>query len=70
MEDVADDQHPGRTPLVEGSSAPVTGVAGHRSIAPHDSRYVRPTSVRWPDHLWIVSELFVYETATSPWSLT
>ena len=38
-------------------------------FTPHDSRYVRLTSLgqAWPDYLWSVSELFVYETATSPW---
>jgi hypothetical protein len=38
-------------------------------FTPHDSRYVRLTSLgqAWPGSLWSVSELFVYETATSPW---
>jgi hypothetical protein len=38
-------------------------------FAPRDSRYVRLTSLgqKWPARLWSVAELFVYETATSPW---
>ena len=70
-ETVANELGPARRPpLVEGSSPARRQRAGHRPLraAPESLRAPDGHRGRGPGAQWSIAELFVYETAASPWS--